>query len=176
MGAVRGHMEFREEQEYRARFPSFSPPSRCRTEGHHRFGMTRAEPSLDRHWDPERAKRGERALFADVAFDTLLNPEMGDEPLWTKSSTGRAGQVHWNTQSSGIQISPRGDDLEHLWSDHLRRIRPNDVGELPLALEGAVKLSLQRHRSRESWIRDKKIHEAMRRRREASVRGSGLCL
>jgi 5-methylcytosine-specific restriction enzyme A len=124
-------------------------------------GIALSEPYPDEHWDNERARRGEKGRYVKLAFDTLLNPEMGDEPLALSDlKRGELGRVHWNTQSSGIQIKYGVDELERLWADHLRRVRPFQVADGDGALEGALRLALTRHRTRESWLRDAKIREA----------------
>lgn len=124
-------------------------------------GIVLRKPFPDEHWDRARAEKGDRGLFVKVSFDSLLNPETGDEPLaLSKLKGGELGRVHWGTQASGIQIKFGVDDLERLWADHLRRVRPVRAEEHECALEGALKLSLTRHRAREAWLRDAKIQEA----------------
>ena len=86
---------------------------------------------------------------------------MGDEPLASSDlKRGELGRVHWNTQSSGIQISYGVDELERLWADHLRRNLPFQLAGGDGALEGALRLAFTRHRTREGWLRDAKIREA----------------
>jgi hypothetical protein len=96
------------------------------------------------HWDLERAEQGDQALFINVGFERLLNPEMGDEPLrLAEFRRDELSEINWNTQSSGIRIKSGIEELERLWKEHLRRIRPAEVGMAESAMEGALSFALR---------------------------------
>jgi 5-methylcytosine-specific restriction enzyme A len=123
-------------------------------------GIALSGSELHEHWDVERAEQGDQALFINVGFERLLNPEMGDEPLGlSELQRDELSEINWNTRSSGISIKSGIEELERLWSKHLRRIRPADVGTAESAMEGALSFALKRHRAREGWLRDAKIQE-----------------
>jgi len=72
------------------------------------------------HWDAERARRGDKARFVTVRFETLIDPA-AVPPLDPQDLSGDlAHGVHWGTQSSGIAIDanlvPR---LEQAWREYL---------------------------------------------------------
>jgi 5-methylcytosine-specific restriction protein A len=124
-------------------------------------GIALDKPRSERHWDKARAGRGDKGLLVGVSFATLLNPGAGDDPLALSAlKHGELGRVHCGTQSSGIRIKFGVDELERLWADHLRIVRPGAVAGSESALEGALRLALTRHRAREAWLRDAKIQEA----------------
>ena len=85
-------------------------------------GWIVSEPYQDRHWDPDRRKKGVPALYVDIRFDVLLEPER-DELLGVAELTrGPLHAVHWRTQTSGIRIPDDAAQLlEGLWKEHLRR-------------------------------------------------------
>ena len=58
----------------------------------------------DWHWDETRRAAGQRVWCIDVDFDTLLDADR--EPIVTRAqlSEGTLGQMHWDSQSSGILI------------------------------------------------------------------------
>jgi 5-methylcytosine-specific restriction enzyme A len=124
-------------------------------------GIALSEPELHEHWDVERAEQGNQALFINVGFERLLNPEKGDEPLrLAVLQRDELSETNWNTQSSGIRIKSGIEELERLWKEHLRRIRRAEEGMAESAMEGALSFAFKRHRARESWLRNAKIQEA----------------
>jgi 5-methylcytosine-specific restriction protein A len=94
-------------------------------------GIALSETYSDRHWDTERADRGDKAIYVRVSFDVLLNPEMGDDILpLARLQDGELAKVYWSTQTSGIEIRFGVDELERLWADHLRHARRAARGTL----------------------------------------------
>jgi 5-methylcytosine-specific restriction protein A len=39
-------------------------------------GTIKSSPFVEPHWDDQLAERGKQALFVDVVFDSLLNPDI----------------------------------------------------------------------------------------------------
>jgi 5-methylcytosine-specific restriction protein A len=69
-------------------------------------------------------RRSKAALFVDVKFDVILDPD--SDPILPKSrlNHGKLANVNWNTSRTALQIP--GDaarELEVLWKRHLARIR-----------------------------------------------------
>lgn len=58
----------------------------------------------DWHWDAAKRAAGQRVWCIDVDFDTLLDADR--EPILTRAqlNEGVLGQMHWDSQSSGIFI------------------------------------------------------------------------
>ncbi len=58
----------------------------------------------DWHWDEVKRAAGQRVWCVDVDFDVLLDAER--EPILTRAQlrAGILGQMHWDSQSSGILI------------------------------------------------------------------------
>jgi 5-methylcytosine-specific restriction enzyme A len=77
------------------------------------FGVATSSPYERGHWD--RGRRGESARFIGVRFDALLDPI--EEGILSLEQLRRAlPSVHWNTQASGISISPEAaGQIERLW-------------------------------------------------------------
>jgi hypothetical protein len=126
-------------------------------------GWVKTNPKSDLHWNPEKAALGEETYFADCEWERLLNPEIDEPLLLTELKKGKLASMHWTPQSSGVRIPDEMiDELEAKWATH--------VGRTPLAIvasdaelaavEGAVRLSLVRHRKREYTLREAKISEA----------------
>lgn len=125
-------------------------------------GWTTSEPYLYRHYNEEKAARGEKTYFADCEWERLLNPDVDEPLLLAELKKGKLASMNWTPQSSGVKI--RNEivvELEAKWAAH--------VGRTPLAIvaadaelaavEGAERLSLVRHRKREQILRDAKIAE-----------------
>ena len=126
-------------------------------------GHALSMPSLRPHWDESRKKEGNKALMLDVAFDRLLSPDHGDEPLAvTDLKIPELNAVNWNTQSSGIEISSGADRLEDLWQTHLSEIDSAIHSETDLeGFEGELRSAYRRHRQREQKLRKAKIRQEM---------------
>ncbi len=74
--------------------------------------VTSDEPIVDEHFSEE----GRSALYVSVRFDVLLHPHR--EQILPRSAleSGAMADVHWDTQASGISISPNAAaELEELW-------------------------------------------------------------
>src|SRR5688572_22169680 len=78
-------------------------------------GFTVGEVLQTPHWDKDRAASGEIANMVPVRFDALSRSplirrnELNEDPY---------GNVHWDTQMSGISIPPQtADALERLWAE-----------------------------------------------------------
>ena len=64
----------------------------------------------DQHWDGAKRAKGLRAWYVMVDFDALLDAD--HEPILSRAQldAGVLGQMHWDSQSSGIVIP---DDVAH---------------------------------------------------------------
>lgn len=96
----------------------------------------------DRHWADDRS--GETALYVDVRFDSLLDPDAeGVLPL-SRLAGGELASVNWRTQSSGISIPPKAAaELDSRWRSFLRECGqspstlPEEISAPALFFEGA---------------------------------------
>ena len=68
----------------------------------------------DLHWDETASQRGETALYIDVHFDTLLDPEIDILPRALLNS-GIYTRMHWEPRASGVAIP--GDIAAQLEKD-----------------------------------------------------------
>lgn len=87
-------------------------------------GFATTSPFSGKHWSGENKE----ALYVDVDFEVLLNPDR--EPILTINilSKGNLSKQNWRPQASGISIRPELiDDLEAVWFDFLttQKIRHN---------------------------------------------------
>jgi 5-methylcytosine-specific restriction enzyme A len=82
-------------------------------------GRVVKEPYYDLHWMPVKAERGEKVLRIRFDMDNLLDPEK-DKILSLESLlTPPLDMMHWQTQSSGIQIPEDiSVELEKIWVDY----------------------------------------------------------
>lgn len=119
-------------------------------------GWAISGPRQEPHWDPERQARGEECLFVQVRFDRILNPEYDEILTLDRLRDGPLGSVHWNTQTSGIQINHGVDDLERLWAELVDSHHDLDDQDSE-AIEGEARLASRRHQKREGWLRNEKI-------------------
>ena len=97
-----------------------------------------------RHYDPDRAARGDLAGRVMVRFDTLLNPEC--QPLLSLEFlqiTAPFSTKRWTVQGSGTRIEdPIAAALEREWTTHTLYDTLTLPDELPAGepiLEGAIK-------------------------------------
>lgn len=83
-------------------------------------GRITSAPRSGKHWDPERRKKGVLALYVDLRFEVLLEPEREALLGVAELTRGPLAKIHWRTQISGIRIA---DDaavlLEKLWAAHV---------------------------------------------------------
>ncbi|WP_019022267.1 McrB family protein [Thioalkalivibrio sp. ALE23] len=69
-------------------------------------GNIASAPYEGEHWDPERAKQGEKAQFVDITLTDLRDPKADDIlPLDRLESEINTDQ-QWTPQQSGIEIKP----------------------------------------------------------------------
>jgi hypothetical protein len=118
----------------------------------------------DDHWDAVRRRAGDKALYVDVDFDRILDPESDEILLLSVLKHGAMASVNWGTQSSGISLDAVAEELERIWRAHLRvldDVNPNDE-DFSLS-EGAQRLAMVRHRKREGILREKKIAQVLRK-------------
>lgn len=85
------------------------------------------------HWDGT----GRTANFADVRWDTVLDP---DTPLPLEVVRDRLPDAQWSPQASGTEV-PTGliRELEELWADHVGHVRSQSLitaGPISRAAEG----------------------------------------
>lgn len=99
-------------------------------------GYARSAPYEDRHWDDSRQ---DKALFVDVRFDSLLDPDReGVLPL-SHLQGGKLASVNWRTQASGISINPEAVlELEAMWSNCLVERGQSPV-EMPDEISAAAR-------------------------------------
>ena len=87
-------------------------------------GFATSTPFLEKHW----SEKNKEALYIDVDFEVLLNPDK--EPILTVDilNTGNLAQQNWLPMASGISVkSELVDELEAVWFDFLttQKIRHN---------------------------------------------------
>ena len=106
----------------------------------------------DKHWDSKLAAVGKKARFVRISFDVLLDADT--EPILGRGKLDKniLGQMHWDTQASGISIpSNVATQVEKEWMQFLNTSgrsqgfgrtgigrQPNEVDEGKY-VEGAVK-------------------------------------
>ncbi|NWJ47948.1 MAG: HNH endonuclease [Chloroflexi bacterium] len=75
------------------------------------------------HWKSHDSNTNETALYIDVKFDTILDPEIAilERPNHTSNITER---MNWYPQSSGITIPPSiAQKLEEEWEELLKSLK-----------------------------------------------------
>lgn len=100
-------------------------------------GFVTRSPYAAPHWDPDRQNNGERALFIEFQYDTLLDPNK--EAVLARSllkHDPRFSAMHWDTQMSGVSIpDPIAAELELEWSN----FNGQDLDTLPEELVNPAK-------------------------------------
>ncbi|MEJ5203591.1 MAG: HNH endonuclease [Anaerolineales bacterium] len=87
-------------------------------------GWVVSEVYEDPHWDEQARVKGKTALYIDVHFDTILDPEKEIFPrAWL--GNGIFTKMHWEQQASGVRIP---DDV----AEHLEREWAKFLGRPPL--------------------------------------------
>lgn len=87
-------------------------------------GQAKSSPYPKAHWDESR---DDDALYIDVRFDALLDPEQEGILLLVQLQNGSLASVNWRTQTSGISIAPSAaSELDKLWRAFLE-----SCGQLP---------------------------------------------
>ena len=87
-------------------------------------GFASSTPFREKHWGDENKE----ALYTDVDFEVLLNPDQ--EAILTVDilNAGNLAQQNWQPMASGISVRPElVDELEAVWFDFLttQKIRHN---------------------------------------------------
>jgi 5-methylcytosine-specific restriction protein A len=118
------------------------------------FASGRASSScyVDAHWNKSLAANGKTAIYIDVDFDILLNPNKEHILSRQQLDAGIFSTVHWSSMSSGISIPYDVQaELENLWlvflrnqgrnliSTHLDMAIPEEIMNAQDYFEGAVK-------------------------------------
>ena len=86
-------------------------------------GWAASTPYARLHWDAMKANTGKTALYVDVVFDTLLNPEEHILPR-KELSRGILSNMYWDSQSSGVLIPDNvAEALEEEWAMLLKQPR-----------------------------------------------------
>lgn len=132
-------------------------------------GWVSGAPHQDSHWDADRAEGGELALYVDIDFDRIVDPQEHSRSLvpFSLLKKGKLKSVHWSTQRSGILIqTDPALELERVWGrrlDHLDSLQHSgELDEDIVALEGKTRIALILHKSRERRLRIAKIIEGLR--------------
>ena len=96
-------------------------------------GWVASDVYEDRHWDKDKEAKGKTALYVDVDWDTLLDPDIEIFPrVWLDSGT--YSKMHWEPQASGVRIPDDvAEQIEKDWAKFLNR--PAIIKETPLAEE-----------------------------------------
>ena len=110
-------------------------------------GWTASDVFEDSHWDERLGADGKKALYVKIDWDILLDPE--EEAILSREqlSEGILGEMHWDSQASGITI--RDDiarELVRRWSQFLsnrgldqKSIPEEELSNQTLFVEGAVR-------------------------------------
>jgi len=126
-------------------------------------GWTTRASYRDLHWDPERQKRGEDANYVGIALDALIDPSRTEPMAVDHITEGPIAYVYWNTPASGIRIDEDAARLlEEMWLAHGNGWVQQKLSEDAVlsALEGAIRIAMTRHRSRERALRNAKLDAA----------------
>jgi hypothetical protein len=130
----------------------------------------------DEHWDAD-ATRGKTALYVEVEFDRILDPET-EEILPLALLKEKLVEFRcWDTRGSGISLDGVAEELERLWRSHLTKLDYSDPYDEELAVcEGELEEALRSHRKREARLRSKKIAQVLRDKGklECEVPGCGF--
>jgi len=75
------------------------------------------------HWDKDANARGKSALFVEIDWDLILDPQKEIFPI-EQLSVGVYRDVHWTPQASGMHIPENvAEQLEKDWAKFLNRPR-----------------------------------------------------
>jgi 5-methylcytosine-specific restriction protein A len=99
-------------------------------------GWAVSEVYEGQHWDKQARAKGKRALYIDVHFDTILDPEKEIFPrAWLDN--GIYTKMHWEPQASGVTIPDDvAEQLERDWAQFLKR--PVPFKEIVFAEEAEI--------------------------------------
>lgn len=115
-------------------------------------GTIDSEVFEDAHW---REGLEKPALYADIRFEVLLNPEA--EPILPREALNQSGlqKMHWDAQSSGTQISDEvASILDREWADFLHSHSRPSIMENLAVIEGARTEATVYRRGRSRKLRD----------------------
>jgi len=89
------------------------------------------------HWDEEKANKGEKCWFVDIAFTRIQDP-LKNDPYINEDDLARISvdQQEWSPQSSGTEIKQRSAGiLEKLWGTLVESAekRKPQIGEVGIA-------------------------------------------
>lgn len=83
-------------------------------------GWAISEVYEDQHWDRRTRAKGKTALYIDVRFDTILDP---NKKIFPRSwlDNGIYIKMHWEPQASGTTIpNDVAEQLERDWANFLK--------------------------------------------------------
>ncbi len=84
-------------------------------------GWVKSDVYEGSHWDNEKRKKGEPALYVDIDWDTILDPEQSIFPR-ELLDTEFYSKMHWEPQASGTTIPDDvAEKLEKDWAKFLKR-------------------------------------------------------
>jgi len=115
------------------------------------------------HWDKHRARRGDRALYVDIKFETIRNP--GREPILSipelKKLPFGGRHFRWEPQASGQEIpAALARALEQRWKRFLRRpFYPKAIAD-PAVIEGTKTEIIVYRSGRSRRLRDQALEKA----------------
>jgi 5-methylcytosine-specific restriction protein A len=81
-------------------------------------------PYSGKDWRKGTNRRGRKALFVDVSFDALLDPDF--DPILSKArlNRGQLAKVNWSRVRSGSKIPDDiAGELEKVWRRHVAQVR-----------------------------------------------------
>src|SRR5262249_37088396 len=77
-------------------------------------GWAMSPPYRAPHYSQVKMNQGDMALYVDVRFERILNPEVDDILPLSQLRQGPLAEVNWATPASGIQVKQGADELERL--------------------------------------------------------------
>jgi 5-methylcytosine-specific restriction protein A len=125
-------------------------------------GYARSRPRMKPHYKEARARRGDLQQFVKVEFDTLLNP--ADSLNRESLSRGVLGEMHWDSQASGVHIR---EDIARALEREWARFRPQRAVRPPL--EFATFEGLRREQTLYRYGRNRRLRDL------ALERADGVC-
>lgn len=76
----------------------------------------------DTHWDETKEADGGKALYVDVLFNALLNPDKETILSRKELDNGILKQMHWSSQASGVLIpNAIAKELNKIWFQLLKQ-------------------------------------------------------
>lgn len=91
-------------------------------------GWAVSEVDTGKSWNQTHAQKGKSALYVNIEWDVLLNPDTEEILSRDELKKGVLAEMHWDGPPSGIRIPENvSRELERRWSRFLCE-RPNSVG------------------------------------------------